>query len=173
MNSQQITKAYVELCLRVQPDFYFVLNYQQHAGRSPLSYEQLSAQVQRLFYRLECDEWGYEKRKLKQSGAKRCRIERAVCIECASFYHANVMMKRYGNQSDESLLAHIKRTWLDIQNRAGDWSDDYLFQLSGNQIRSEQAVSMYSNKDTAKANQRNEDVFCTRASFIRKHSNKR
>lgn len=173
MNSQQITEAYVDLCLRIQPDFYFVLNYQQHAHRNPLSYEQLSSQVQKLFYRLECDEWGYEKRKLKQSGAKKCRIERAVCIEKATFYHANIMMKRYGSQSDEALLEHIKGVWLDIQQRAGDWNDDYLLQLNNNDIKVQRAVSLYSNKDTAKANQRNEDVFCAKASFIRKHSNKR
>lgn len=173
MNSQQITKAYVELCLRVQPDFYLVLNYQQHAHRNPLSYEQLSAQVQKLFYKLECDEWGYEKRKLKQSGAKKCRIERAVCIERGSFYHANVMMKRYGSQPDDELLKHVKRVWLDIQQRAGDWDDDYLFQLKNNEIKKLQAVALYSNKDTAKANQNGEDVFCAKASFIRKHSNKR
>jgi len=173
MNSQQITKAYADLCLRVQPDFYFVLNYQPHPNRAPQSYEQLSKDIRKLFYKLECDEWGYGKRELEQGGALKCRIERAVCIEKASAYHANVMMKRYGNQSDEALLANVKRTWLDIQHRSDDWCDDYLFQLHNNDIKSQQAVSVYSNKDTAKANEHNEDVLCLRASFIRKHSNKR
>ena len=173
MNNQKTSQAYADLCLRVQPDFYFVLNCQAYSHRAALSYEQLSKEIRKLFYKLECDEWGYDQRELKQSGALNCRIERAVCIEKASFYHANVMMKRYGNQSDEALLANVKRTWLDIQHRGGDWSDDYLFQLRNNDIKSQQAVSVYSNKDTAKANEYNEDVLCLRASFIRKHSNKR
>ena len=153
----------------------FLLRAELPTARSQKSSQLRAAECasSEAFLQIRVRRVGYEKRKLKQSGAKKCRIERAVCIECASLYHANVMMKRYGSQSDESLLAHIKRTWLDIQNRAGDWSDDYLFQLSGNQIKNQQAVSVYSNKDTAKANQRNEDVFCTKASFIRKHSNKR
>jgi hypothetical protein len=173
MNSQQIAKAYADLCARVQPDFYFVLNYQPQPNRAPHNYEQLSVEIRKLFYALECDEWGYDERKEKQIGALKCRIERAVCIEKASAYHANVMMKRYGSQSDEALLEHIKRTWLDIQHRGGDWSDDYLFQLSNNNIVNQQAVCLYGNKDTAKANKRGEDVLCLRASFIRKHSNKR
>jgi hypothetical protein len=150
-----------------------VLNYQPHPNRAPQSYEQLSKDIRKLFYKLECDEWGYDQRELKQSGALNRRIERAVCIEKASAYHANVMMKRYGNRSDETLLANVKTTWLDIQHRSGDWGDDYLFQLRNNDIKSQQAVSVYSNKDTAKANEYNEDVLCLRASFIRKHSNKR
>ena len=96
-----------------------------------------------------------------------------MCIEKASAYHANVMMKRYGSASDEQLLMHVKRTWLDMQHRNGDWDDDYLFLLSNNEIKNQLAVSLYSNKDTAKANERSEDALCLRASFISKHSNRR
>jgi hypothetical protein len=172
MNRQQITKAYAEWCCSIQPDFYFVLNYQSHLCTAPLTYEQLSSQVKTLFYRLECDEWGYEQRESRW-GRRFSRIERIVCIEKASAYHANVMMKRYGSTSDAQLLEHVKRTWLDIQHRSCEWNDDYLFQSRNNGIKSHEAVSLYSNKDTAKANQRNEDVLCLRASFISKHSNRR
>ena len=172
MNHQQITKAYADWCSSTQPDFYFVLNYQPKLYAAPLCFEQLSSQVKKLFYRLECDEWGYEQRESRW-GRRFSRIERIVCIEKASAYHANVMMKRYGSTSDEELLKHVKRTWLDIQQRSGDWDDDYLFLCSNNQIKNQQAVSLYSNKDTAKANQHNEDALCLRASFISKHSNRR
>ena len=172
MNSQQITKAYADWCSRIQPDFYFVLNYQPSLTGAPLSFDQLSDQVKRLFYKLECDEWGYEQRESRW-GRKYSRIQRIVCIEKASAYHANVLMKRYGDMSDQLLLEHVKKTWLDVQHMAGDWSNDYLFQLRNNVINSQQAVSMYSNKDTAKANKRNEDALCMRASFISKHSNRR
>ena len=121
---------------------------------------------------MECDEWGYEQRETRW-GRRFSRIERLVCIEKASAYHANVMMKRYGSTSDQQLLEHVKRTWLDIQHRSGEWNDDYLFQSRNNGINSHDAVSLYSNKETAKANQRNEDVLCLRASFISKHSNRR
>lgn len=172
MNSQQITKAYADWCCSIQPDFYFVLNYQPKFCAAPLSYEQLSSQVKKLFYRLECDEWGYKQRESRW-GRKYSRIERIVCIEKASAYHANVMMKRYGSASGEQLLMHVKRTWLDMQHRNGDWEDDYLFLLSNNEIKNQLAVSLYSNKDTAKANERSEDALCLRASFISKHSNRR
>ena len=172
MNSQQITKAYAEWCSSAQPDFYFVLNYQPNLYAAPLTYEQLSAQVKKMFYRLECGEWGYEQRESRW-GRRFSRIDRMVCIEKASAYHANVMMKRYGSASDEQLMERIKRAWLDIQHRGGDWNDDYLFQCPNNGIKSHKAVSLYSNKDTVKANQRNEDVLCLRASFISKHSNRR
>ncbi len=172
MNHQQITKAYADWCSSTQPDFYFVLNYQSKLYAAPLCFEQLSSQVKKLFYRLECDEWGYEQRESRW-GRRFSRIERIVCIEKASAYHANVMMNRYGSASDEQLLRHVKRTWLDIQHRNGDWDDDYLFLRSNNEIKNQQAVSLYSNKDTAKANERNEDTLCLRASFISKHSNRR
>ena len=172
MNSQQITKAYADWCCSIQPDFCFVLNYQPKFYAAPLRYEQLSSQVKKLFYRLECDEWGYKQRESRW-GRKYSRIERIVCIEKASAYHANVMMKRYGSASDEQLLMHVKRTWLDMQHRNGDWDDDYLFLLSNNEIKNQLAVSLYSNKDTAKANERSEDALCLRASFISKHSNRR
>jgi hypothetical protein len=172
MNSQQTTKAYADWCSQIQPDFYFVLNYQPCPAAEPLNYEQLSRQVRRLFYRLECDEWGYAQRESRW-GRKFSRIQRIVCIEKASVYHANVLMKYYGSTSDALLLEHVKRTWLNIQRMAGDWDNDYLFQLRNNAIHSQQAVSMYSNKDTAKANKRNEDALCLRASFISKHSNRR
>lgn len=172
MNSQQTTKAYADWCSQMQPDFYFVLNYQPRPALDSLNFEQLSSQVRRLFYRLECDEWGYEQRESRW-GRRFSRIERIVCIEKASVYHANVLMKRYGDADDGVLLEHIKRVWLEIQHMAGDWGNDYLLQLHNNAIRSQQAVSLYSNKDTAKANKRNEDALCLRASFISKHSNRR
>ena len=172
MNSHLTTKAYADWCSQIQPDFYFVLNYQPRPAAEPLSFEQLSCQIRRLFYRLECDEWGYAQRESRW-GRKFSRIQRIVCIEKASVYHANVLMKRYGSASDEHLLEQVKQTWLDIQRMAGDWDNDYLFELRNNTIQSQQAVSVYSNKDTAKANKRNEDALCLRASFISKHSNRR
>lgn len=171
MDTQQVTQAYADWCEQQAHDFYFVLNYQQHVNQPPLAYAQLSQQVKKLFYRLECDEWGYAERESRW-GKKYKRIERMVCIEKATHYHANVMMKRYGDRSDVEILNHVKRTWLDIQQRAGEWDNDFLFQPSHTLIDNKKAVSLYSNKDTAKRNNHNEDVLCLRASFIRKHSNR-
>lgn len=172
MDTRQVIQAYADWCASIQPDFYFVLNYQPRAERSPLSFDQLSDQVRKLFYRLEVGHWTYAKRESRR-GRYRCRIQRAVCIEKASTYHANVMMTRYSDEDDETLLTRVRDTWLDIQRMSSDEDTAYLFQLKNNNINNLEAVSLYSNKDTVKANKRNEDTFCTRASFIRKHSNRR
>lgn len=171
MDSRQTTKAYADWCASMQHDFYFVLNYQPKKKKADLSFDELSKQIRRLFYRLECDEWGYEQRESRW-GRRHSRIERIVCIEKESRYHANVLMKRYGDRSDDDLLKHIRKNWLDIQHNCGDSDDAYLFQFENNAVISNAAVSLYSNKDTAKANKRNEDALCLRASFISKHSNR-
>ena len=171
MKTYAITHAYADWCSDQQPDLYFVLNHANSAFSKPLSYEVLSSQVRRLFYQLECEEWGYEQRETRW-GRRYSRIERVVCIEKATYYHANVMIKRYGNHTDEVLLDKIKRQWLKIQRCESETNNSFLFQLTDNYIRDNQAVSVYSNKDTALANRNNEDVLCLRASFISKHSNR-
>lgn len=182
MNNRQITQAYADWCASISPDFYFVLNYkptQLHRKRGTqkglsrdMGYDELSQQVRRLFYRLEVDEWGYEQRESRW-GRKFSRIERIVCIEKAAAYHANVLMKRYGEHTDEEILKHVRDVWLELQGVNGGWQDEFLFRLEDNAIRDIGAVSLYCNKDTAKANKNNEDVLCTRASFISKHCNRR
>ncbi len=171
MDKYEITAAYAQFCASFEPDFYFVLNYQPHKGRE-LSFGELSRQVRQLFYQLEVDEWGYERRKSRR-GLKSARIERLVCIERASAYHANILMKRYNAMSNDQLIQHIRSNWLEIQRMEHDADTSYLMNTSHIEIKNLSAVCAYVSKDTAKANARNEDVLCMRASFIRKHSNRR
>lgn len=173
MDKRQIAKAYAEWCEEIQPDFYFVLNYQQAPNRTELTFEQLSKQVKQLFTRLECIEWGEHKRRRTRKGPINCRIERMVCIEKANYYHANVLMKRYGSEDDKELLAQVKRIWLEIQGCPAELNNNFLFQPKNHLVNCSKAVSLYSNKDTVKANSNNEDVLCLRASFRRKHSIRR
>jgi len=80
MKTYAITHAYADWCSDQQADLYFVLNHANSTFSKPLSYEVLSSQVRRLFYQLECEEWGYEQRETRW-GRRYSRIERVVCIE--------------------------------------------------------------------------------------------
>ena len=172
MDTHQITKAYAEWCTRQGAGLYFVLNNANSKTSKPLNFEALSGQVRKLFYQLECEECGYDQRESRW-GRRYSRIEREVCIEKATYYHANVMMTPYGDKTNEEQLKLIKQHWLKIQRSEGESQNSFLIQSLDNEIRDNHAVSVYSNKDTALANRNNEDVLCLRASFISKHSNRR
>jgi len=104
MDTHQITKAYADWCTRQGAGLYFVLNHANSKTSKPLNYEALSGQVRKLFYQLECEEWGYDQRESRW-GRRYSRIERVVCIEKATYYHANVMMMTpYGDKTNEEQL---------------------------------------------------------------------
>ena len=119
MDTHQITKAYADWCTQQDAELYFVLNHANSKISKPLNYEALSGQVRKLFYQLECEECGYDQRESRW-GRRYSRIERVVCIEKATYYHANVMMKPYGNKTNEEHLHLIKQHWLKIQRSEGE-----------------------------------------------------
>lgn len=164
MNNTEVTKAYANWFNEQDYDLYLVLNYQQANNADLMSYKRFSEQLKRLFYRLECEHWGKKKRERYK---KICRIERAVCIEKATYLHANIMIKRYGGKSDEQIIRSINEAWLEIQGRSSEKSNEFLCQTINTQIKNSLAVSLYSCKQMANSNNNYDDVFCIEASFIR------
>lgn len=170
----RMNKGWSDWVAEQKHDLYFVLRYSNLAYPRGLNSEQLSKQVCHLFYRLECDEWGYQEAakpgfhaRHSRWGRKYSRIHRCVCIEEKSGYHANILVKRYGNYSDEELIDKFRTEWMRIQKwKKEPWS--YLFQPDDYKIRENLAVSKYSVKDTEKESANLDDVLCMRASFIQK-----
>ena len=173
-----VIQAYSDWCAEQNHDLYFVLNYNPVIYKYDMSRDQFIKQVKRLFYSLECDEWGYRQPKKdgfhareSKYGRRYSRIQRIVCIEKANAIHANVMMKSFGNYSEPQLMQLIESRWLEIQSCSAI-KDAYLFQPNDHKIRNMKAVAFYSNKDTIKANKNQDDVLCTRSSFIKKQKAK-
>lgn len=172
---QRMNKGWADWVAAQKYDLYFVLRYNNMAYKRGLSSDQLSKQVRQLFYKLECDEWGYQealkpgfKPRHSRWGRKYSRIHRSVCIEEKNGYHANILVRRYGNYTDEEIIDKFRTEWMSIQK----WKDEpcpYLFQPGDHAIRKNIAVSKYSVKDTEKESVNLEDVFCMRASFIEKN----
>jgi hypothetical protein len=169
-----IIQAYSEWCAEQNYDFYFILNYNPIIYKYNMSRDQFIKQVKRLFYSLECDEWGYRQPKKdgfhareSRYGRRYSRIERMVCIEKFNAIHAHVMMKSFGNYNESQLMQLIESRWLEIQSCSAS-KDTYLFQPNNHKIRSNRAVAFCANKETINANKNLDDVLCTRSSFIRK-----
>ena len=161
----QTEKEYAEYCERFGGDLIITLNAQHDKP----TYESLSKMISKLFYKLECDEFGYEKRERYK---KVCRIERIVAIEQANKTHAHVIVKRFGNKSDDTILASIVAIWYELNDSAIDMLNSYLVSLDDIAIRNNKAVSGYVTKDVAKQLKQGKDVIDFRSSFICKHSNK-
>jgi hypothetical protein len=158
-------QEYTDYCERFDGDLIVTLNTQHH---NP-TYESISAMISKLFYQLECEEFGYKKRERYK---KVCRIERIVAIEEASKVHAHIIVKQYGCNSHEEILNSIILIWHELNETKVIASNSYLVSLEDYVIRSNSAVSGYITKDIAKQLKQGRNVIDFKSGFIRKHSNK-
>lgn len=159
----QTQEAYADLCTNFDADFIFTLNVQ---SENP-SEEFLSDLIAKLFYKLECNEHGYEKRSRKR---KVCSIERIVAIENASKRHAHVLVKSYGGHDADAIMDRIAKVWFELNRTPYDLSSEYLINRTDFIVRDRRAVSAYITKDVAKELRNGNDVIDMKSSFIRKHS---
>ncbi len=162
---ERTAQEYANYCESFGGDLIVTLNTQHD---SP-TYESISKMTSKLFYKLECEEYGYEKRERYK---KACRIERIVAIEQANKTHAHVIVKRFGNKSDDAILASIVAIWYELNGSTVDAVNSYLVSLDDIAIRNNRAVSCYVTKDIARQLKQGKDVIDFSSSFIRKHSNK-
>lgn len=157
--------AYAQLCEQFNADFVYVLNTEAEN----LSFERLSEMLSKLFYQLECSEYTYEKR---EKYRKVCRIERIVAIEQGQKFHAHILVKRFGNLSEQVITERLITAWRELNNSNANTANDYLVQRIDSTIRDNKAVCAYNTKDIARQIISHKDVIDLKSSFIRKHSNR-
>lgn len=162
---EQVQKAYADFYMQFEGHLTFTLNMQ---CENP-SHEAMSSLISKLFYRLECNEFGYKKR---ENYKKKCRIERIVSIEEKTKVHAHIILKRFGSYSDEAIAAKLALAWNELNGTSSSFNSEYLIEKKNFAITSNSAISIYCTKDVAKQLQNSEDVLDLRSSFICKHSNK-
>ena len=162
---RQTAQEYTNYCEKFEGDLLITLNVQSD---NP-TYESISKMIGELFYKLECAEYGYRKR---EQYKKTCRVERIVAIEQANKVHAHVILKRFGNKSDDTILASIVTIWHKLNGSVADTQNSYLVSINDIAIRNNTAVSHYVTKDVAWQLKQGKDVIDFSSSFIRKHSNK-
>jgi hypothetical protein len=158
-------EAYAKYCEQFGADYVYVLNSQS----DDLYHEAFSKLLSKLFYQLECSEYTYEKR---EKYKKVCRIERIVAIEEKQKPHAHILVKKFGNHTEQEVTELIVSAWYALNNSEAHRASEYLVQRINSEIRDNKAVCAYNTKDIARQIINNKDVIDLRSSFIRKHSNK-
>ena len=158
-------QEYTDYCENFNGDLIVTLNTQHD---NP-TYESISAMIAKLFYKLECKEFGYMKRERYK---KACRIERIVAIEESNKTHAHILIKQYGCGSGDEILNSIITIWHELNESVLVVSNSYLVSTIDFVIRDNKAVCAYITKDVAKRLKHGKDVIDFNSSFIRKHSNK-
>lgn len=160
-HAQAVQNAFADLARDFDGDLVYALNTEN----STESYASLSKKISQLFYKLECEVYGYKKR---ETYKRTCRIQRLVAIERKNDRaHAHILVKRFGNYSDEMISTMLSLAWHEINGAEPGTTKQYLINTVDNTIRDQEAVSAYITKDVAFEISRGNDVIDDKSSFIR------
>ena len=152
MNEYKLKEAYTEWLNKQSFDLFITLNTE-----AELTKEQMSKLMCKLFYKTECDVFGYSNREKYRN---KLRIKRAVVIEGdEKRTHAHIQVKTLEGFTNEQMIELLKLEYMKLLNTKREKS--FLFHAT--QIANRDAVSGYTLK---------KDVIDLRSSFISKHSNK-
>ena len=161
MEAYKLKEAYAEWVNKENYDLFITLNTE-----AELTYEQMSELMCKLFYKTECDVFGYSNREKYRN---KLRIKRAVVIEGdEKRTHAHIQVKTLKGFTNEQMIELLKLEYMALLNTKRGKS--FIFHAT--QIANRDAVSRYTLKETNKQNRKLKDVIDLRSSFISKHSNK-
>ena len=161
MEAYKVREAYKEWANKQSFDLFITLNTE-----AELTKEQMGKLMCKLFYKTECDVFGYSNREKYRN---KLRIKRAVVIEGdEKRTHAHIQVKTLEGFTNEQMIELLKLEYMKLLNTKREKS--FLFHAT--QIANRDAVSRYTLKETNKQNRKLKDVIDLRSSFISKHSNK-
>ena len=152
MNEYKLREATSEWLNKQSFDLLITLNTEVE-----LTEEQMSKLMCKLFYKIECDVFGYSNREKYRN---KLRIKRAVVIEGdEKRTHAHIQVKTLEGFTNEQMIELLNLEYMKLLNTKRE--KGFLFHAT--QIANRDAVSRY----TLKKNK-----IDLRSSFISKHSNK-
>ena len=152
MEAYKLKEAYAEWVNKVNYDLFITLNTEAEFTK-----EQMGKLMCNLFYKTECDVFGYSNREKYRN---KLRIKRAVVIEGdEKRTHAHIQVKTLKGFTNEQMIELLKLEYMKLLNTKREKS--FLFHAT--QIANRDAVSGYILK---------KDEIDLRSSFISKHSNK-
>ena len=152
MEAYKVREAYAEWANKQNFDLFITLNTE-----AELTKEQMGKLMCKLFYKTECDVFGYSNREKYRN---KLRIKRAVVIEGdKKRTHAHIQVKTLKGFTNEQMIELLKLEYMKLLNTKREKS--FLFHAT--QIANRDAVSGYTLK---------KDEIDLRSSFISKHSNK-
>ena len=152
MNEYKLREATSEWLNKQSFDLLITLNTEVE-----LTEEQMSKLMCKLFYKIECDVFGYNNREKYRN---KLRIKRAVVIEGdEKRTHAHIQVKTLEGFTNEQMIELLNLEYMKLLNTKRE--KGFLFHAT--QIANRDAVSRYTLKKYK---------IDLRSSFISKHSNK-
>ena len=109
MNNIQVKNAYADWLSKTDYNLFVTLNTEVEYTET-----ELAELIIMLFYKIECDVFGYKNRELYKT---KCRVSRVVAIE--SKYkrtHAHIKVQTLADWTDAQMLELIKLDWQQITN---------------------------------------------------------